>query len=142
MSAVKLVAVFAENKLGQTARLTRILADANINIRWATISSVGAFGVMKFLVNDSELAYEALKHEGYVTTLVEVLAVEVADQPGALHAVAECLAANQINLENTSGFVANRRAILVLEVSDLIRARDILRQQGLRVLAQDEMLTL
>lgn len=142
MSAVKLVAVFAENKLGQTARLTRILADANINIRWATISSVGAFGVMKFLVNDSELAYEALKHEGYVTTLVEVLAVEVADQPGALHAVAECLAANQINLENTSGFVANRRAILVLEVSDLARARDILRQQGLRVLAQDEMLKL
>lgn len=142
MSAVKLVAVFAENKPGQTARLTRILADANLNIRWVTVASVGAFGVMKFLVDDAQLAYEALKHEGYVTTLVEVLAVEVADQPGALHAVAECLAANRINIENTSGFVANRRAILVLEVSDLARARNILQQQKLRVLTPEEMLTL
>ena len=87
MNAVKLVAVFAENKPGQTARVTRILAHANLNIRWVTIASVGAFGVMKFLVDNAQLAYEALKHEGYVTTLLEVLAVEVSDQPGALHAV-------------------------------------------------------
>ncbi|HPY30997.1 MAG TPA: acetolactate synthase [Verrucomicrobiota bacterium] len=142
MNAVKLVAVFAENKPGQTARVTRILAHANLNIRWVTIASVGAFGVMKFLVDNAQLAYEALKHEGYVTTLLEVLAVEVSDQPGALHAVAECLAFHQINLENTSGFVANQRAILVLEVSDLARAREILQQQNLRVLTREEMLTL
>ncbi len=142
MSAVKVVAVFAENKPGQTARLTRILADANINIRWVTVASIGAFGVMKFLVNDSRVAYEALKHDGYVTTLVDVLAVEVADQPGALHAVTECLARNKINLDNTSGFVANKRAILILEVQNVEAARAVLEQQGLRVLSQAEMLGL
>ena len=142
MSAVKLVAVFAENRSGQTARLTKILADANINIRWVTVASIGAFGVMKFLVNDCDLAYQALKHEGYVATLVEVLAVEVPDKAGSLHAVADCLAQHKINLDNTAGFVANGRAILIIEVQDVAKARDALQAQGFRALTQEEMLRL
>jgi len=142
MSAVKLVAVFAENKRGQTAHITEVLAAANLNIRWVTIASVGTFGVMKFLVNDYRLAHEALKHEGYVTTLMDVLAVEVADQPGALRAVAECLAESGVNLDNTSGFVANRRAILILEVQNVPLAREALQKRNLRVLTQEEMLSL
>jgi hypothetical protein len=142
MHAVKLVAVFAENKPGQTARLTKILADANINIRWVTIASIGAFGVMKFLVNDSQVAYEALKHEGYVATLVEVLAVEVPDKSGSLHAVANCLAEHQINLDNTSGFVASNRAVLIIEVQKVAEAREALQARGFRALTQKEMLSL
>lgn len=142
MNAVQLVAVFAENKPGQTARITKILADANVNIRWVTVASSGPFGVMKFLVNDADLAYQALKHDGYVATLVEVLAVEVPDQPGALHAVADCLARYQINLDNTSGFVANRRAILLIETTNLPGARAALEQHQLRVLTRTEMLAL
>jgi hypothetical protein len=34
MKDVKLVAAFAENKPGQVAHFTKILANANINIRW------------------------------------------------------------------------------------------------------------
>ena len=142
MSSVRMVAVFAENKPGQTARITDILAAAHINIRWVTIANSGGFGVMKFLVNDSQVAYEALKHEGFVATFLEVLAVEVPDQPGALHAVAECLARRDINLDNTSGFVAKNRALLVIEVHELAEARQALEQQGLRVLSQEEMLSL
>ena len=142
MIAVRMVAVFAENKPGQTARITKILAEANVNIRWLTIANSGGFGVMKFLVNDSQMAYEALKHEGFVATFLEVLAVEVPDELGALHAVAECLAQRDINLDNTSGFVAKNRAILVIEVHELAEVRAALEQQGLRVLTQEEMLSL
>jgi len=142
MSAVRLVAVFAENKPGQTARITKILADANINIRWVTIATSGGFGVMKFLVSDCDLAYQAFKHQGFVASLMEVLAVEVRDQAGALQAVAECLARNGINLDNTSGFVANQRAVLVIEVHELAQARAVLAAQGLRVLTEAEMLNL
>lgn len=140
MSAVRIVTVFAENKPGQTAHITKRLADANLNIRWAVISSVGAFGVMKFLVSDADVAYRALKHEGFVARLLDVLAVEVPDQPGSLHAVADCLSRNHINLENASGFISNHRAILVIEVQDVVRAREILQQHGVRVLTQEEML--
>jgi hypothetical protein len=139
MNDVKLVAAFAENKPGQVAHFTKILANANINIRWLAVASTGPFGVMKFLVSDPEIACQALKHEGFVTKLVDALAIEVPDKPGGLHAVADCLAGHNINLDNASGFIANNRAIMVLEVPDVAKARDVLQKQGFRVLAQKEL---
>jgi hypothetical protein len=142
MNTVKLVAVFAENKPGQAARITGILARANINIRCITMASSGAYGVMKLLVTEPDLACQSLKHEGFAATLMDVIAVEMADKPGALHAVADCLARNHVNVENTSGFVANRHAILVVEVQDVARACEVLQKQGMRVLSQKETLAI
>jgi hypothetical protein len=139
MNDVKLVAAFAENKPGQVAHFTKILASANINIRWLAVASTGPFGVMKFLVSDPETACQALKHEGFVAKLVDALAIEVPDKPGGLHAVADCLASHNINLDNASGFIANNRAILVIEVPNHDLARDVLQKQGFRVLAQKEL---
>ena len=139
MKDVKLVAAFAENKPGQVAHFTRILARANINIRWVAVASTGPFGVMKFLVSDPKAACQALKHDGFVTKLVDALAIEVPDKPGGLHAVADCLASRNINLDNASGFIVNNRAIMVVEVSDYGLARGILQKQGFRVLAQKEL---
>ncbi len=140
MNTVKLLAVFAENRPGQAARITEILFRANINIRCITVASSGSYGVMKLLVNDPDTACHALKQEGFAATLTDVLAVEMPDKPGALHSVADCLAAHNINLANTSGFVANNRAILVIEVEDPAQAGDVLKKQGLHVLTQKETL--
>ena len=140
MNTVKLVAVFAENRPGEAARITGILARASINIRCITVASSGGFGVMKLLVNDPDVACRALQGAGFAATLTEVLAVEMPDKPGALHTVADCLAAHDINLCNTTGFVANNRAILVIEVEDPAQAGEILKKQGLHVLTQKEAL--
>ena len=142
MSAVNLVAVFVENKPGQTARITQLLADAGVNICWVTIANSGSFGVMKFLVDKRDLAVRALKDKGLMVSLLEVLAVEVTDKPGSLQAVADLLGRNNINLDNCSGFVANNRAILVIEVHELTQARAVLEKQGLHLLTQEEMLRL
>jgi hypothetical protein len=142
MSALKLLAVFAENKPGQTARLTKILADAGINICWVTIENTGSFGVMKLLVDKCDLAYQTLKQKGVMVSQLEVLAVEVPNKPGALHSVTECLARNKINLANSSGFLSNNRAILIVEVNDFAQARAVLEKAGLRLLAQEELLKL
>jgi hypothetical protein len=142
MSSVQLVAVFVENKPGQTARITQILAEASVNIRWVTIATSGAFGVMKFLVDQCDRARQVLKEHGLMVSLLQVLAVEVQDKPGALHAVADCLARHRINMDNTSGFVANQRAVLVVEVQELDKATAALTKQGLRLLSQEEMLKL
>ena len=142
MSATNLVAVFVENKPGQTARITRFLADAGVNIRWVTIANSGSFGVMKFLVDKRDTAVAALKQKGLMVSLLEVLAVEVPNQPGSLQLVADLLGRSRINLENCSGFVANDRAILVIEVHETAQARAVLEKQGFRVLSQEEMLRL
>ena len=64
MSPTCLVAVFIENKPGQTARITKILAAATINIHWVTIANNGSFGVMKFLVDKWEAAVTTLRQHG------------------------------------------------------------------------------
>jgi hypothetical protein len=142
MSAMNLVAVFVENKPGQTARITKILADASVNIRWVTIANSGSFGVMKFLVDKRDQAVASLRAKGLMVSLLEVLVVEVENKPGSLQAVAELLGRNGLNLDNCSGFVANNRAILVIEAHELAQAQTVLEKQGLRLVSQQEMLTL
>jgi hypothetical protein len=142
MSAVNLLAVFVENKPGQTATITQLLADAGVNICWVTIANSGSFGVMKFLVDQRDPAVRALKEKGLMVSLLEVLAVEVTDKPGSLQAVADLLGRSNINLDNCSGFVANTRASLVIEVHELTQARAVLEKQGLHLLTQEEMLRL
>ena len=124
---------------GRSPSFTKILANANINIRWLAVASTGPYGVMKFLVSDPKLAYQAFKHEGLIAKLVDALAIEVPDKPGGLHAVADCLAGHNINLDNASGFIANNRAFMVIEVSDHGAAREVLQKHGFRVLAQKEL---
>lgn len=141
-SPVRLVAVFVENKPGVTARITRVLAEAGVNIRWVTIASTGPFGVMKFLVDQCEAALRALQGHGLTVSLVEVLAVEVKDRPGALHGVADALARRRVNVDNISGFVAHRRAVLVIETHHLDQARRALHKLGLALLTQEQMLGL
>jgi hypothetical protein len=139
---MNLLAVFVENKPGQTARVTRILADAGINLDWLTITNAGSSGVMKLLVDKREEAMAALKAKGLMVSLLQVLVVEVENRPGELLRVADLLSHHNLNLDNCSGFVANNRAILVIEVHDLARAEGVLRQTGLRLLTQEELLKL
>jgi hypothetical protein len=142
MNSVRLLAVFVENKPGQTAYVTKLLADAGINIRWVTIANSGSFGVMKFLVPDPDLGHRVLRQNGVMASFLDILPVEVADQPGALQGVADCLAKEEINLDNTSGFVAHGRAVVIVETHETEHARAALVRQGLRVLSRDELLGL
>jgi hypothetical protein len=53
--------------------------------------------------------------------------------------VADCLAKHNINLDNASGFIANNRAIMVIEVSNHDLAHTVLQKQGFHVLSQKEL---
>jgi hypothetical protein len=142
MSTAKLVAVFTENQCGRLAAMTQVIADAGVNIRWVTIANSENFGVTKFLVDQCDKACECLRKKGFTVSLVDVLPIEVADTPGGLHHVADILARNKINIENSSGFVSNKRAVLVIEVKDLAGARAVLEKNNLHLLSQEEVLGL
>jgi hypothetical protein len=142
MKNVKIVAVFAENKLGQMARITGVLADAGVNVRWVTIATTESFGVIKFLVDKSEIAYHKLKEQGFAVSLLDVLAIEVSDRPGGLYRVATVFYENNINVENSSGFVLEpgKRAVLLIEVKDIETAKEVLLRQKLKLLSEDDLL--
>lgn len=142
MNTTRLISVFAENKPGQTALITKLLADAGVNIFWVTIANNGTFGVMKFLVDQRDLALQTLRENGLMVTLMDFLAVETGNRPGALHDVAALLSRKAINLDNCSGFVVGDRAVLVIETHELARARTLLEEADYRLLTQQEMMDL
>jgi hypothetical protein len=130
------LSVFAENKPGSLARVTRVLNREKINIRATTISTADAFGVINLIVNDPEAAYKALSAEGIMVTMKDVLAVLIDDRPGGLDGLIQLLYNEKLNVSNAYGFVleAAKSAVFVLDVEPMQKALEIVKKAGYNVL--------
>ncbi len=125
MGELKQLSIFAENKPGRLEKITRVLAEAGINILAVSISSSVDFGVIKFIVDKPEKAREILRENGFTVSLNPVLAIELVDAPGGLHSVASILYKCNVNIENAHVFVQEGRdkAYLIVEVEDVEEAK-------------------
>lgn len=141
MSNVKHVSIFAENKPGKIAGITKVLAENGINILGMAILSSGSFGVLKFLVDDADKAIAALKAKGFTVSLNDLLAIEMDDKPGGLYRIAEMLTRHGINIEYAYGLPVEptKRAFLIVEVNDVQRARELLGDENLRFLSEEDI---
>ena len=124
----KQICVFLQNRPGRLAELTTALAAARINIVAMSISDTTDYGVAKLVVNEPLRAHEIMRDKGMPFSEVDVLVVEIADQPGALAEVARKLARAGQNLEYAYFTSANPGAplVVVLRVADLDRAQTAL----------------
>ncbi|HCX02237.1 MAG TPA: acetolactate synthase, partial [Syntrophaceae bacterium] len=66
------LSILAEDKPGQLARVTGVLAKAEISIRATTISTHGTSGVINLIVDDPKLAEKALAKAGMTVHLKNV----------------------------------------------------------------------
>ena len=108
----------AINKPGQLAAVTGVLAKENINIRGITISSFGPQGFFNILVDDPKGAQKALVRDGFTVEMKEVISIVVGDKPGSLNDMIQILAKENVNVQNSYGFVLESRktAVIVIEV--------------------------
>ncbi len=141
MKGIKHISIFAENKPGKLAAITKVLADERINILGMNIASSGTFGVLKFLVDDFERGYEKLKEKGFTCSLNEVLAIEMKDKPGGFSEIAEILSRHGINMEYAYGLPIERgrRAFLIAEVDDVEKAKELLKGEHLQFLSEEDI---
>lgn len=130
------LSVFAENKPGSLARVTRVLSREKINIRATTISTSDAFGVINLIVDDPEAAHKALSAEGIMVTMKDVLAVLIDDRPGGLDRLIQLLYNEKLNINNAYGFVleAAKSAVFVLDIEQMQKALEIIKKAGYKVL--------
>ncbi|MFA5757484.1 MAG: ACT domain-containing protein, partial [Smithellaceae bacterium] len=110
--------VFAEDKPGQLANVTSVLAKADISIRATTISTAGTSGVINLIVDDPKSAAKALANAGLTVHLKNVLAVLIPDRPGGLDKLMQLLYREGININNACGFVLEcaEKAVFVVDV--------------------------
>ena len=133
-----------KNRPGKLAEVSRILAGEKFNIRAITISSFGESGFLNIMVDDPKLAHKVLEKNGVTAELKEIIAVILEDKPGGMDKVVQRLAREAINIENAYGFVleSHKTAVFVLEVSDIDRTRQILRENGFKMLGTEALATI
>lgn len=129
----KQISVFLENKAGRMAHITRVLGDANIDIRALSIADTAEFGILRLIVNDPEKAYAILRQAGFTVSETEVLVVKIPDHPGGLADVLDKMKQQNINLEYVYAFLGGEKnqAQVIFKTEDVEQARDAFQKQGI-----------
>lgn len=133
---VEQISIFLENKPGGLEEVTRILKDAQINIRTLSLADTTDFGILRLIVNNVDTASRVLKERGFRFSRTTVVAVEVPDRPGGLHSILEVLSKNGINVEYLYAFVerSGENAVIIFRFDAPDAAIDVLQKNGLTVL--------
>lgn len=142
MYAVEILSIFAENKPGKLEKITEVLAKEGISILGFSIISVKDFGIIKFLVDNPQLAYEKFKEKGFTVAKVPALGIELEDRPGGLYEVVKLISSKGINIESALVYVAEtrKRAYFVFEVENLEKAWDELKDEKVNFLKSSDFI--
>ena len=135
------ISVFLENRTGQLAEITRLLAEANVDIRAISIAETADYGLARMIVSDAQAASAILLSHGDILSMTPVWAVEVPDRPGGLAQLLAQLASAHVDVEYMYSLFTHREgnAYMVLRISDEETFRNALMDAGVRIMSADEL---
>lgn len=138
---VEQISIFIENKSGRLAEVTRVLGDQKINIRALSLADTSDFGILRLIVDKTDLARETLKQNGFTVNKTEVVAVEVPDQPGGLSRILKVLDGASVNVEYMYAFFERSagNAVIIFRFDETEEAIQVLRQKGFTILAGERV---
>ncbi|MDR1278569.1 MAG: ACT domain-containing protein [Treponema sp.] len=131
--AIQQISVFLENTTGRLGEVTRVLAQAGINIRAISIADTADFGILRLIVDKNGEAVKALNDGGFTTRQSDVAAVEVDDTPGGLAGVMELFQKSQVNIEYLYASLEGQtgKAVVIFKLEDHDKGLKIIRENGL-----------
>jgi len=130
---VKQLSLFLENKPGALSRPVKLLAKAKLNVLTLSIADTQQFGILRFILRDWEKARRLLEKEGFVVKVSDMVAIEVADEPGELADILVTLEKARVNLEYMYGFTLKQegKGVLAFRFDDPDRAIAALQKKGI-----------
>ena len=135
------ISVFLENRTGQLAEITKLLADANVDIRAISIAETADYGLARMIVDDSYKASNILLQHGDILSMTPVWAVEVPDRPSGLADLLNILADAEVDVEYMYSLFANRdgRAYMIMRISDEPKFLSTLGERRIRVMSKADL---
>ena len=126
------ISVFLENRAGQLAEITGILADNGIDMRAINIAETSDYGVVRLIVSDAPKASAILLEQGFVLTMTPVVAVSVEDKPGGLAGLLRLLPPAGIDVEHMYSIFGqiDGRAHMIFRVADPEKMVAVLESSG------------
>ncbi|BCS86989.1 ACT domain-containing protein [Pseudodesulfovibrio sediminis] len=138
---VNQLSIFLENRSGRLAEVTRILSEADVNIRALSLADTSDFGILRLIVSDFDKAKEKLKEAGFTVGRTSVVAVEVSDAPGGLHNILSMLQDAGINVEYMYAFVrqSGDSAVLIFRFDRTDQGIELLQKNGIATIPGDKL---
>ena len=135
------ISVFLENRTGQLAEITRLLAENGIDIRALSIAETSDYGLARMVVSESHKASQVLLNHGNILSMTPVWAVEVPDQPGGLADLLTILAENQIDVEYMYSLFGEKdgHAYMVLRITNEPMFLSVLGTNRVRIVGMEEL---
>ena len=135
------ISVFLENRSGQLAEITRLLASENVDIRAISIAETSDYGLARMIVDDAQKASSILLQSGTILSMTPVWAVEVPDRPAGLSELLAVLAENHVDVEYMYSLFTHRNdtAYMVLRIDNEPVFLSVLGEKRVRVVGMDEL---
>lgn len=135
------ISVFLENRAGQLAEITKLLADNHIDIRAISIAETADYGVARMIVDDAQKASAILLQHGVILSMTPVWAVQVSDRPAGLSALLGVLAESHIDVEYMYSLFTHEKgyAYMVLRISNEDGLVPALESKGIKLVGAAEL---
>ena len=135
------ISVFLENRTGQLAELTQLLAAEQVDIRAISIAETADYGLARMIVDDVQKASSILLQHGTILSMTPVWAVEVPDRPAGLAELLAVLAKNHVDVEYMYSLFTHRNdtAYMVLRISDEAAFTKALEGTGIKVVSNEDL---
>lgn len=139
--AVNQISVFLENRTGQLAEITGLLAENEINLRAISIAETSDYGVLRLIADDSEKATSVLLAGGNIINMNPVTVVAVHDKPAGLSELLKLLSAGNVSIEYMYSLFThqNDKAYMVFRVTDYDNFIALLNSHGLSPVSSAEL---
>ena len=135
------ISVFLENRAGQLAEITGVLAKKGIDLRAINIAETSDYGVLRLIADKPQEAATTLLEHGFILSMTPVVAVSVPDSPGGLAKVLDVLAKENIDVEymySVFGQV-NGLAPMVFRVADTEKLIAVLKANGVEPISGENL---
>ncbi|HJJ47110.1 MAG TPA: acetolactate synthase, partial [Methanocorpusculum sp.] len=96
---IKQLSIFSENKTGKLAAIAKVFQDSGVSLQAFSIAEANNFGVVRAIVDNPEVAFNAFASKNYALKYTDVLAIKMRDVAGGLYEVASLLGKLDINIE-------------------------------------------
>lgn len=135
---VRQLSVFVENKPGSLMHVTKTLTEHKINMQAISSFDSPEFGILRMIVDQPEKAKAVLEKKRFMVRIGNVIAVSVADEPGALNRLLEILAEGNVSVNYIYSFISetDRAPIMIFHTEYMEEAKQLLVRNGMHVVEE------
>ena len=139
--SINQISIFLENKTGQLAEITGLLAENHINLRAISIAETSDYGVLRIIADDAEKATSVLLANGNILSMTPVTVVAVEDKPAGLSDLLTLLSKGNVPIEYMYSLFThqNGKAYMVFRIDNEEEFIKLLVSHGLAPASAEEL---